>query len=318
HREIRYDAVYQFSQPELLGLRRHLTELPPVVLHPQVHAAGELRWHRNESVLSAGLEPAWKRATVRAVLTARAAIQRRDLALAAGIVAASELHAGLLVADSRAEQGRLHVVPNPIDLTFFAPRPAARAPGPHAPVQPVQRIVFVSRLSVRKGVEMVAELSRRLSDLRGAVSIEIVGFPTGWSDYSGLIKTLDPMIVTHAGQLSGPDLLHRYQSADLCVVPSHYEPFGLTAAESLACGTPVVASDAVGAVENLDATCCVRFAAGDAAGLEAAVRCMLTRMRINPSGVRADARKQAVARFDPRLAGRRLAQIIRQVTRAGS
>jgi glycosyltransferase involved in cell wall biosynthesis len=54
-------------------------------------------------------------------------------------------------------------------------------------------------------------------------------------------------------------------------VPSHHEPFGLTAAEALACGTPVVASNAVGAVEGFRA-CCERFRAGDAAAFEAALR----------------------------------------------
>jgi D-inositol-3-phosphate glycosyltransferase len=41
-----------------------------------------------------------------------------------------------------------------------------------------------------------------------------------------------------------------YSAADLCVVPSYYESFGLVALESLACGTPVVATN-VGCVETV-------------------------------------------------------------------
>ena len=41
-----------------------------------------------------------------------------------------------------------------------------------------------------------------------------------------------------------------YSAADVCVVPSYYESFGLVALESIACGTPVVATD-VGDLKNI-------------------------------------------------------------------
>ena len=41
-----------------------------------------------------------------------------------------------------------------------------------------------------------------------------------------------------------------YSAADVCVIPSYYESFGLVALESLACGTPVVAND-VGDFKNI-------------------------------------------------------------------
>ena len=47
------------------------------------------------------------------------------------------------------------------------------------------------------------------------------------------------------------------------VQPSHYEPFALTVGEALASGSPVVASDEVGATEGVDPQCCRVFAAGD-------------------------------------------------------
>ena len=45
-----------------------------------------------------------------------------------------------------------------------------------------------------------------------------------------------------------------YNAADFCVIPSYYESFSLVAMESLACGTPVLAT-AVGEISDLAAMC---------------------------------------------------------------
>ena len=49
--------------------------------------------------------------------------------------------------------------------------------------------------------------------------------------------------VTFLGLIKQEKLPHFYSAADVCVVPSYYESFGLVALESLACGTPVVATN---------------------------------------------------------------------------
>ena len=49
-----------------------------------------------------------------------------------------------------------------------------------------------------------------------------------------------------AGQIGHGLLPLYYTAADVCAIPSHYEPFGLVAIEAMACGTPVVASDVGG------------------------------------------------------------------------
>jgi D-inositol-3-phosphate glycosyltransferase len=49
--------------------------------------------------------------------------------------------------------------------------------------------------------------------------------------------------VAFLGLIKHDQLPYFYNAADLCVVPSYYESFGLVALESLACGTPVVATD---------------------------------------------------------------------------
>jgi glycosyltransferase involved in cell wall biosynthesis len=48
------------------------------------------------------------------------------------------------------------------------------------------------------------------------------------------------------GRLKDEDMPVHFAAADVCVVPSHYEPFGLVAIEAMASGTPVVASEVGG------------------------------------------------------------------------
>jgi D-inositol-3-phosphate glycosyltransferase len=55
--------------------------------------------------------------------------------------------------------------------------------------------------------------------------------------------------VNFRGTIKQAELPYFYSAADVCVVPSYYESFGLVALEALACGTPVVASD-VGDLKN--------------------------------------------------------------------
>lgn len=269
HRARPYDVLYQFSQTELTALRRRARELPPIVLHPSTHAAGELFWHRAESELSRRCEPARKRLLVRAMLSARARAQRRDVQLARRVLGVSARFAEHLARDYRIPAERLGVVPNPIDLDRFRPPPTA--PSATAPLD----LLFVSRMSARKGVELVVDLSHRIADLAGAVRIRAVGGPTSWSDYRRLLADLNPATAVDEGQMSPFHLSLLYGTAGAVLQPSRYEPFALTVGEALASGTPVVASDEVGAIDGVDPAVCRVFPSGDAEAFEYAVRTLV-------------------------------------------
>src|SRR6202041_1607754 len=57
--------------------------------------------------------------------------------------------------------------------------------------------------------------------------------------------------VQFLGFVNQSQLPKLYKAADLMVIPSHYEPFGLVVNEAMLCGCPVIASDRVGAVRDL-------------------------------------------------------------------
>ena len=305
-----YDAVYQFSQPELFALRAVRQRLPPIIVHPETHAAGELRWHRYESALARRCERRAKHYGARALLAARARVQRSDMQLARLVVAPSERFREHLVADYGIARARTAVVPNPIDTGRFAPD---ETPGDARPLV----ILYVSRMSVRKGVEQVVALSHRLVDLAGTVRIVLVGEATLWSDYRCLLDDLNPAVATYRGWCEVDALRRLYREAAVLVQPSRYEPFALTVAEALSAGIPVVASDEVGAAEGVDSDCCRVFPAGDMDAFEAAVRGVLRAIHAGGRArLSALARSEAERLFAPDVVARSLREVISEALAA--
>jgi glycosyltransferase involved in cell wall biosynthesis len=240
-------------------------------------------------------------------MATRAAIQRRDVKLARALVAPSARFADHLAVDYAYPRERIHVLPNPIDLERLSP-PDDLPQGAH---RETFTVLFVSRIAVRKGVEMIVELSHRLADLEGKLDLQLIGGASQWSNYEPLLQDLNPAVATYRGQLSPFDLAEVYRHAVAVVQPSRFEPFGLTVAESLATGHPVVASDEVGAVDGVDPRVCRVFPAGDGRAFAEALRGLLADLA-GPEGpgLARLARLEAERLFSPGLAGRRLAGIL--------
>jgi glycosyltransferase involved in cell wall biosynthesis len=302
-----YDIVYQFSQSELRGLLKLRRALPPIVVHPETHAAGELTWHRREHGLSRRAESSLRRIVARAMLALRSTIQRRDLKRADRVLAVSRRFADHLAEDYGIHRDRLGVVINPIDLDRFHPSNGSAGRNPLT-------LLFVSRLSVRKGLELVVALSDRLSDLEGEVRILVLGGPTTWSDYRALLADLNPAIGTYGGEVSPAELATLYHNAEAVLQPSQYEPFALTVGEALASGARVVASDQVGAAEDVDPRVCSTFPRGDIDRFEQAVRSVVAdaRLGVDLTGL---ARSEAERLFSAPIIASRL---MRELERASS
>ena len=308
-----FDVVVQFSQFELLSMGKRLTSLPPVVLLPCVHAAGELRWHRAESGIARQSERWWSHAGVRANLLYRAACQKRDAKRVAAVLGMSERFNELIRQDYGVSADRQAVIYQPAVDLDAGPGPLVRRRAAGDPV----RLVFVGRIAVRKGIERIVELSHRLCKLPGRpATIEVIGGASFWSNYTGELGKLEPSVGTYLGTLPHPKILELLSQADALLVPSHYEPGGIVVAEAAAQGCLPVVSDEVGSAEPLSDDVSERFADTDGMdGFEAAVLRAIERVEREGTDLRQHLAVAARSRFDLDEQAGRLLQALESVVR---
>lgn len=153
-----------------------------------------------------------------------------------------------------ADPGRIEIVPPGVDHAFFSPgdRRGARAAlglGDH----PV--LLFVGRVQPLKGLDVAIQALAALRD--PSAVLVAVGGPSGSEGFAELERVramATDLGVIDQVRMVEPQPHHLlstyYRAADLTLVPSRSESFGLVALESAACGTPVVAA-AVGGLRTL-------------------------------------------------------------------
>jgi glycosyltransferase involved in cell wall biosynthesis len=292
HRRRPYDAVYQLSTTELFLLGWFKRLAPPIVVHPCTHAAGELRWHRAEQAYALKTESRSTHMLVRAWLRLRSKLQPNELARADLVLGLSERFNQHLHEDYGVPMEKLEVVRTPVDLERFTP---------DGPAEPVSKrtLLFISRISTRKGIQEIVELSHRLDDLSDSVRLVVIGGPTLWSNYVTHLERLNGRVAEYIGGVPTDQLPAMMRSASILLVPSRYEPGSITTAEALACGLPVVLSDQVGAGEAVDGPHARRHRSRDTDGFEAAVRSLLAALEYDEPQLRTSARENAEARFAP-------------------
>ncbi len=152
-------------------------------------------------------------------------------------------------------EGDVVVIPCGTDVERFgqASRQEARR---QLGISPETKLVFyIGRFDRRKGIETLVRAIGQ-SAFREDPQLQLViggGSRPGRSDgierdrIEGIVAELSlEGCTTFPGRISDDDLPLYYAAANACVVPSHYEPFGLVAIEAMASGTPVVASEVGG------------------------------------------------------------------------
>ena len=168
-------------------------------------------------------------------------LESRILASAAGIHYTSE--------QELLEAGELGVSANPLIIPNAVELPVGHACSPVRPVAERKVILFLSRFDRKKGLDLLLEAFARVR--RQCPDAVLVLAGTGDPQWVARLKENAERLgiasgVIWAGFLTGENKWAALSGADVFVLPSYSENFGIVLVEALACGCPVVLSDQVG------------------------------------------------------------------------
>ncbi|HMK78961.1 MAG TPA: glycosyltransferase family 4 protein [Xanthobacteraceae bacterium] len=203
--------------------------------------------------------------------TALRGSERTALSFARNVIANSPLTARTLMADYAVPQARITIAPPGTDRPSVARRNSAR---PGTPVA----LLTVGAIVPRKGHDVLAEALATLIDLPWRLTI--VGDCSRDPACVGRLRRaieafrLGPR-VTIEDATPTQRLAALYAAADLFVLASHYEGFGMAYAEAIAYGLPVVGTTGGAIPDTVPASAGVLVPPGDAVSLAAALRALL-------------------------------------------
>jgi glycogen(starch) synthase len=213
------------------------------------------------------------------------------------------------------EEERIAVIPNgidPDDMLAVEDLDALR----QSFARPDERLVLlVGRLVHEKGFHLALEALPGLVERLGDVRFIVAGSGTAEGELRRQARALGLDAYGSFLGWIGDDLLHSlYRIADLTVVPSIYEPFGLVALEAMASGCPCLVADTGGlreVVPNEDVG--LRFRSRDPASLAAMAERLLTDERLRDRLV-AEAQEH-ILRFDWADVARQVEVVYREAVR---
>ena len=212
------------------------------------------------------------------------------MAFADRLVAPTPLERAQMVWLYGADANKIAIAPCGVDLDLFHPMPpeeARRALG-----LPASRrvVLFVGRIEPLKGIDTLLQamalIAPEIPHWQEDLSVVIIGGApgAGAERVSAELARLERLraelgiedLVTFLGAKDQDTLVYYYSAAEMVVMPSHYESFGMVALEAMACGTLVVASKVGGLALNVqDGQTGFLVPEGDAATLAAKIRLLL-------------------------------------------
>jgi glycogen synthase len=145
------------------------------------------------------------------------------------------------------DERQVAVIPNGVDPSELRPSGDLQALRREFAEPQEKLVLLVGRLVYEKGFQLALEALPDVIEQVGNVRFLVAGSGTHEAELKAQAKRLG--LSQHGTFLGwiGDDVLHSlYRIADLCVVPSIYEPFGLVALEAMASGCPCIVADTGG------------------------------------------------------------------------
>ncbi len=242
--------------------------------------------------------PSWKALVTRALEGAE-------------VVIASSSDVRERVLDLGVEDHRIRMIPQGVDSSLFR-RPSGREPGEDG-----WQLVYVGRFDPRKGVGVLLEAMCEIRRQRDDVRLRMVGgSPVSGTagDFRDQVNILRQQgledCVEFVDEKPHGEIPALMAMADLCVLPSFYDSFGIVLVEAMACGLPVVATRCGGPEDIVEAGMGELVAVGDAGDLARGILAVLDGYRsYDPATIR----RRVEERYDYRELAKRIAGVYEEV-----
>ena len=200
---------------------------------------------------------------------------------------------------------RIRSIPQGVDCSLF--RSADRQPGADG-----WQLLYVGRFDPRKGVGVLLEAMHEVRRQRGDVRLRLVGgSPVSGTaaDFRDQARGLEDC-VEFIDEKSHEEIPALMAAADLFVLPSFYDSFGIVLVEAMACGVPVVATRCGGPEDIVEEGMGVLVAVGDA---EALARGILAMLDGYGDFDREEIRRRVAERYDYRGVAKRIYGVYEEV-----
>ena len=176
----------------------------------------------------------------------RLEVEKKAVPIADALIAFTAEEKDNLISIYGAQPEKVKVIPCGVDTDLFRPMDKGKARSELGLPNSSQILLFAGRIQPFKGIDILLRAVARLLDNR-ELHLFIIGGDSESDGEVTRLRTLSAELgidgkVTFCGAMEHGEMPLFYGAADICVVPSYHESFGLVALEALACGIPVVAS----------------------------------------------------------------------------